>query len=229
MRKMSAVVFSWRSGRSPVDGVMVAMRDRPRSGQNRPDRHDAVMRRDDQPVELVVGVVGEREHHPVRAAFARAHLDAADDAVGAGRGGDLDAVAVAVLLIGGRGEVDRGRVAAHVHRFDGMRRLCRQQRGGEREQVRKAQDQCKTPGRGGPSHAAIRLRRRLLQTNSPARFLRRQCADFAAHVARRDYRLRLARAIDRKLFQRVSTILPICALDSISAWAAAASSSGKVL
>ena len=52
----------------------------------------AVMRRDDQPVDLLVGVVGEREHRPVLSAFARAHLDAADDAVGAGRGRDLDAV-----------------------------------------------------------------------------------------------------------------------------------------
>ena len=70
------------------------------------------MRGDDQTVELVVGVVGEREHHPVLAAFAGAHLDAADDAVGAGRGGDLDAVGVAALMIEHGGEVDRGRVAA---------------------------------------------------------------------------------------------------------------------
>jgi hypothetical protein len=37
MRKMSAVALSCRSGRSPVDGVMVAMRDSPRSGHSRPD------------------------------------------------------------------------------------------------------------------------------------------------------------------------------------------------
>ena len=52
----------------------------------------AVMRHDDQPVDLFVAVIGEREHRPVRAAFARAHLDAAHDAVGARRGGHLDAV-----------------------------------------------------------------------------------------------------------------------------------------
>ena len=57
------------------------------------------MRRDDQAIELVVGVVGEREHHPVLSALAGADLDAADDAVGAGRGGNLDAVGVAALMI----------------------------------------------------------------------------------------------------------------------------------
>ena len=83
---------------------------------------DAVMRRDDQTVELVVGVVGEREHHPVLSAFTRAHLDAADDAVGAGRGGDLDAVAVAALMFQHRGEIDCGRVAADA---DGVKRVGR--------------------------------------------------------------------------------------------------------
>src|ERR1700722_18134644 len=51
------------------------------------------MRRNDQAVELVVGVVGEREHHPVLSALAGTHFDAADDAVGARRGGDLNAIA----------------------------------------------------------------------------------------------------------------------------------------
>ena len=68
-------------------------------GPQQAGRHDAVMRRDDQAVELIVGVVGEREHHPVLSAFAGAHFDAADDAVGAGRGRNLDAVGVAVLMI----------------------------------------------------------------------------------------------------------------------------------
>ncbi len=36
MRKMSAVALSWRSGRSPLE-VMLATRERPRSGQNTPD------------------------------------------------------------------------------------------------------------------------------------------------------------------------------------------------
>jgi hypothetical protein len=111
---------------------MVAMRDRPRSGHNRPDDH-AVMRRDDQAVELLVGVVGEREHRPVLSAFAGAHLDAADDAVGAGRGGDLDAVGVAALMIEHRGEVDRRRVTADA---DGVDRA-RGRRGGNNHEAQR--------------------------------------------------------------------------------------------
>ncbi len=80
------------------------------------------MRGDDQAVELVVGVVGKREHHPVHTAFTGADLDAADDAVGSGRGGNLDAVGVAALMIEHRGEVDRRRVTADADRVDGARR-----------------------------------------------------------------------------------------------------------
>ena len=87
------------------------------------------MRHDDQPVDLLVAVVGEREHRPVVAALARAHLDAADDAVGAGRGRDLDAVGVGLLQFGGGGEVDRRRVEAHVDGFDRARAACRRAEG----------------------------------------------------------------------------------------------------
>ncbi len=111
-RKISAVALSCRSGRSPVDGVMVAMREVPRSGHSRPDDDQAIVRGDDQTIELVVGVVGEREHHPVLAAFAGADLDAADDAVGSWRGRNLDAVAVGALLFQNTREVDGRRVTA---------------------------------------------------------------------------------------------------------------------
>ena len=99
------------------------------------------MRRDDQAVELVVGVVGEREHHPVLPAFAGADLDAADDAVGAGRGGDLDAVGVAALMIEHRGEVDRRRVAADADGVDGARRRCGGKNHEAQREGRKAPDQ----------------------------------------------------------------------------------------
>ena len=85
------------------------------------------MRHDDQPVDLLVGIIGEREHRPVGVALARAHLDAAHDAVGAGRGGNLDAVAVGLLQFGGGGEIDRGGIEPHVDRFDGARVARRQQ------------------------------------------------------------------------------------------------------
>ncbi len=82
------------------------------------------MRGDDQTIELVVGVVGECEHRPILSAFAGADLDAANDAVGAGGGGNLNAVGVAALMIEHRGEVDRGRVAADADGVDGACRRC---------------------------------------------------------------------------------------------------------
>ena len=114
----------------PVAGRRRDGRDARQSevGPQQSRRHDAIMRRDDQAVELVVGVVGEREHHPVLAAFAGADFDAADDAVGAGRGRDLDAVGVAVLMIEHRGEIDRRRVAADADGVDRARRVSRRQK-----------------------------------------------------------------------------------------------------
>ena len=91
------------------------------------------MRGDDQAVELVVGVVGEREHHPVLTALAGADLDAADDAVGARRGGNLDTVTVAVLMIEHRGEVDRRRVTADADGVNRVRRL----RGGKNHEAQR--------------------------------------------------------------------------------------------
>ena len=76
------------------------MRDDARQAEIGPEQagaDHAVMRHDDQPVDLLVAVVGEREHRPVGVAFARAHLDAAHDAVGAGRGRHLDAVGFGFL------------------------------------------------------------------------------------------------------------------------------------
>jgi hypothetical protein len=82
------------------------------------------MRRDDQTIELVVGVVGEREHHPVLTGFAATHLDAANDAVGAGCGGDLDAVGVAMLIFEDAGEIDRRRVTADADSVNSLCRCC---------------------------------------------------------------------------------------------------------
>jgi hypothetical protein len=122
------------------------------------------MRRDDQAVELVVGVVGEREHHPVLAAFAGANLDAAHDAVGSRRGGDLDAIAFTALMVEHRCQVDRRRIAAHADRVDRIRfRRSGKHHEAQREQ-RKAPDQTqcqysaidKLPGSGDrPGGGAI--------------------------------------------------------------------------
>ena len=94
-----------------------------------------------QTIELVVGVVGEREHHPVLPALAGADFDAADDTVGARRGGDLNAVGVAALMIEHRGQVDRRHVAADADSVNRSRwRRGRKNHEAQRER-RKAPDQ----------------------------------------------------------------------------------------
>ena len=110
-------------------------------GPQQARRHDAVMRRDDQAVELVVGVVGEREHHPVLSAFAGADIDLANDAVGAGCGGNDDAVGVAVLVVEHGGEVDRRRVTADADGVGGARRRRGENNHEAERQGRKAPDQ----------------------------------------------------------------------------------------
>ena len=141
MRKMSAVALSCRSGtiagrrRDGGDARQAEV------GPQQAGRHDAVMRRDDQAVELVVGVVGEREHHPVLAAFAGAHLDAADDAVGSRRGRNLDAVGFAALMVEDGGEVDGRRVTADADRVNGVRRRRDRNNHEAQRNQRKAPDQ----------------------------------------------------------------------------------------
>ena len=85
------------------------MRESPEIGPDQAGADHAVVRRDDQAVDLLVAVVGERENRPIVSGLARAHLDAANDAVGAGRGRNLHAIAVGVLEFDGVGEVDRAR------------------------------------------------------------------------------------------------------------------------
>ena len=59
------------------------------------------MRRDDQARQLLVGIVGEGENDPrgLRAGLERADLDAPDDAVGSGRGRDLNSVALGAVAL----------------------------------------------------------------------------------------------------------------------------------
>ena len=100
------------------------------------------MRSDNQAVDLFVAVVGERKHRPIASRLARAHLDAANDAVGAGRGRNLQAVAVGVLEVDGVGEVDGGGVDADIDGLDcgsggdpehGDERKGRERRGGAKK------------------------------------------------------------------------------------------------
>ena len=115
------------------------------------------MRHDDQPVDLFVGIIGEREYRPVGIALARAHLNAAHDTVRAGCSGNLDAIAFGFLHVGSVGEIDGRGAEPHVHGFDGVRRLRRQQQAGEREDGDKRaaeRDQSRTPDRDSASHRA---------------------------------------------------------------------------
>ena len=120
-RKTSASGLAWRSSAKPSLGVIAAMRLEPRSGQNMPEADQPEMRRDDQPVELLVGGVGEREDRPVagRALVVGLDLDAAHDAVGAGRGRDLEVLALVAVDLDGARQVERDIVAGDLDRFDG--------------------------------------------------------------------------------------------------------------
>ena len=77
------------------------------------------MRRHDQTVDLLVAVVGQRENRPVVSGLSCPYLDAADDAIGTRRGGNLHAIAVGMLEFNRRSEVDRAGVDPHVDRLDG--------------------------------------------------------------------------------------------------------------
>ena len=85
------------------------------------------VRRDDQAGQLLVGIVGQREHDPrrLRAGLERADLDAPDDAVGARRGGDLNAVALGAIVLDRVGQIDGVRIGRNPHRLDRERRPAR--------------------------------------------------------------------------------------------------------
>ena len=83
------------------------------------------MRRDDQALQLLVQVVGQRENNPggLAARFQRADLDAAHHAVGPRRRRDLDAVALRAVVLDHAGQVDRIGVDRHADRLHREGRL----------------------------------------------------------------------------------------------------------
>ena len=94
----------------------------------------AKMRRHDQPCQLLLGIIGQREHDPGRlsARLEGADLDPADDAVGAGRGRHLDAIALRAVTLDHPGQIDRVRIRRNpdgLHRVGGPAE--RRQRGEE--------------------------------------------------------------------------------------------------
>ncbi len=90
-------------------------------GPNDARADEAEVRRHHQPGQLLVGIVGQREHDPgrLRAGFERAHLDPPDDAVGAGRGRHLDAVALGAVALDHPGQVDGVRIGRNPDRLHG--------------------------------------------------------------------------------------------------------------
>ena len=105
----------------PWLAVIAAMRE---DAEIRPEHAGAgetEMRRDQKAVDLLVGVVGEREDDPVGpgAGLAGLHRDAADDAVAAGRGGNPDLVPIRAVALDGRSEVDRLHLGVDAHGFHG--------------------------------------------------------------------------------------------------------------
>ena len=127
-RKTSASGLACRSSAKPSLGVIAAMRLDPRSGQNRPEFDQPEMRRDDQPVELLVGRVGERENRPVAAGalVIGLDLDAPHDAVGAGRRGNLEILALVLVDLDRAGQIERDIVARDLDRLDGKRAVAAQ-------------------------------------------------------------------------------------------------------
>ena len=86
------------AGRDLTLGTIAARRDRHHArqaeiGPQQSRAHQPVVRNDDQPVDLLVAGIGEREHRPIEVALARAHVHALHDAVRPGRGRHQDAVA----------------------------------------------------------------------------------------------------------------------------------------
>ncbi len=123
-------------------------------GPNDPRANEPEMRSDDQALDLFVGVVGKREDDPVRprSGILGAHLDAADDTVGAWRRRDEQAVALRGVAFDRLGQVDRRRVERDARGFDRARR----RQGTEQDHKRKKQAE-ETQGQ---AHGTLKARRR---------------------------------------------------------------------
>ena len=82
--------------------------------------HQPEMWGDQQALDLLVGIVGEREHDPgrARAFLLGAHFDTTDDAIRTWSGRDLQAVALGRIGFDGARQVDRLGIERHAHGFD---------------------------------------------------------------------------------------------------------------
>ncbi|BCH53530.1 hypothetical protein RvVAR031_11400 [Agrobacterium vitis] len=80
------------------------------------------MRRDNHPLQLLIGDIGEREHRPIALVLGRGgtHFDAAPDTIGTSGRGDLKRLALVKMDFRRGGQVERGIVTRDLHRFGGM-------------------------------------------------------------------------------------------------------------
>ncbi len=79
------------------------------------------MRRDNHPLKLFLGYVGECKNRPVTLVVGRAglHLDTAANAIAAGRSRNLKGFALIGVDIRGRRQVQSAVVAGNLHRLKG--------------------------------------------------------------------------------------------------------------
>ena len=130
-RKTSASGLSSRSIGNPWLAVIAEMRDAPRSGQITPEptsRKCGATR--SLSICSLVSLVSAKTIQSGRVpSSSRAHLDAADDAVGAGCRRDEQAIAFGVIGFESLGQIDGLRLDRNAHQFDRAgRRQARRER-----------------------------------------------------------------------------------------------------
>ena len=119
------------------------------------------VRRDHESRQLFVQIVGQREDDPGRlsARLQRAHLDAPDDAVGARRSRNLDAIALRAEMLDRASQIDRVGVGWHAHQLHREGALP-----GQREPDEQAERR-QTPN--GDRASAVRAHHRFSQSAPP--------------------------------------------------------------
>ena len=113
-------------------------------GPEDPRSRKPEVRRHDQPVDLLVRDVGEREHRPVPGMVlgAGAHLDPPHDPVGSGRGRRLERAAGLRMDLRRRREVDGGLLRGDLDRFD-------RQGGARKREAEEPEREEEDSGKGG--------------------------------------------------------------------------------
>ena len=175
------------------------------------------MRRDDEARQLLVGIVGQREDDPgrLRAGLERAHLDAPHDAVGAGRGRDLDPVALGAVVLDRPGEVDRVGIGRNPDRLDRERRAAAPARTSASSRTRRNEAR-----RAAPALRAASGRRATARKGSARRRANRSRTNQDAvrrvrgvALEQREKNMVAPRAVDLEIAARIALALEAVALE----------------